>query len=92
MLSSRPQSENERNRADRYILESCQRAEPSVEYESDGDANGSRSTWNGPQRLEKETDGFWNQRKNQYHSEHYIIKVGYNTQRSPGNLGRLAVT
>ena len=39
---------NKRKRKDRQILRSCQRTKEAAEYEVDGDANYSRSAWNGP--------------------------------------------
>ena len=32
-----------------------------------------------------------NQRRNQDHTNHNIVKIGLNTQKSPGDLRRLAV-
>ena len=47
-----------------------------AEHESDGDISCSWCTWNGTQRLGKETIGTGNQRKNRDQLEHNIIKIG----------------
>ena len=63
--SSRPQCKNERQQKNQQILGPNQRAEKDVKHESDGDTYSSWCTWNGPQRLGKETRGIGDQRKNQ---------------------------
>ena len=61
---------------DCQVLGSCQRTKRAVEYESDGYINCSWYTWNSPKRLEKMTWGIGNQRKNQNHPDHGIVKIG----------------
>ena len=47
---------------------------------------------NGPQRIGKSTVQICKQRKNQDHSNYCIIKIGQNTEKSPGDLCRLGIT
>ena len=63
-----------------------------MEHEGDGDANRSWCAWNSPQKFGKKPGGFRNQRKNRDHTDHSIAKIGRNTEKSPGDLKRLAVT
>ena len=44
------------------------------------------------QRIIKGTGGLGNKRMSGDHPNYYIIENGENTERSPGNLRRLAVT
>ena len=60
-----------------------------MEYEDDGNTNCNWHTWDGPQRFGKGTGRVGNQRKNQ---DHPIVEISPNTQNSPGDLRRLAVT
>ena len=45
-----------------------------------------------PQRLGKETGRLRNQRTSQNHPDYSIIKIDQNTEKSPRDLRRLAVT
>ncbi len=38
-----------------------------------------------PQKIGKKTEGIGNQRKNQDHTEHSIVKIGKTTQKTPGD-------
>ena len=42
--------------------------------------------------IPKETLGIGNQRKNQYHTDHCIVKIGQNTEKSLGDQRRLYVS
>ena len=59
--------------------------------EGDGDSNCSWYARNDYPRVEKGVRIAGNQRKNQDHSNHSIIKIGQNTEKNPRNLRRLAV-
>ena len=48
-------------------------------------------TWNAPRRFGNKTGEIKNQRKNGDDQDHRIIKIGYNMQKSPEDLIRLAV-
>ena len=45
-----------------------------------------------PKDMEKNPEGIGNRRKNQNHPNCSIVEIGYNTEKSPGNLRRFAVT
>ena len=47
--------------------------------------------WKSFQRLRKKTGISRNQRKNQEHPSLSIVKLGLNTQKSPGDLRRFAL-
>ena len=53
-----------------------------------GDTTCSRCVGNGPQRLGKEIGGIRNQRNNQDHLDHSILKIGKKTQKSLRDLMR----
>ena len=55
--------------------------------EHKGDIN--LCAWNGPQMLGKEAERAENQRTNRDYQNYSIVKIGQNTEKSPGNLGRL---
>ena len=63
-----------------------------MEHESDGDTNYYWCTWNNPQRFDKGTARLGNKRKSRGHPDYSIIKIGHNTEKSPGNWRRLAVS
>ena len=63
-----------------------------MEHESNGDTICNWCTRNGPQRLGKGTGCLGNQSRNRDLSNYGIIEIGQNTEKSPGNLKRLAVT
>ena len=74
------------------IIGPCQRTRKAVKHEDNHDTNCNWSTWNGPQRLGKGTGivGSWS--SNQDHPDCNIVEIGQNTEKSPGDLIRLAVT
>ena len=45
-----------------------------------------------PKGLERGIKTVGNQRKNRDHTDLSIVKIDYNTEKSPGDLRRLAVT
>ena len=66
------------NRTEKAVRLSL-RNEKTVGYEGDGDTNGGRRTWNGPQRLEKRTGRVGNRRTNPdypYYPDNSIVKIG----------------
>ena len=63
-----------------------------MDLESDGDTNCNWCTWNGPHRLGKWTGRAVNWRSNGDHPNYTITKIGLNTEKSPGDLTRLALT
>ena len=63
-----------------------------MEHESDGNANYNWCARNGPQRFGKGTGRVENLRTSRDHPNYSIIKIGQNTEKSPGDLSSLAVT
>ena len=48
-------------------------------------------TWNGPQRIGKRTGRTRNWRTNRDYPDYSIVKIGLNTEKSPGNLSGVAL-
>ena len=63
-----------------------------MKHEGNGDTNCYWCTWNNPQRLGKGPRKLRNQRTSGDHANYSIIKIGQNTEKSPGDLRRLAIT
>ena len=63
-----------------------------MEYESHGNTNCNKCARYSHQRIGKGTGGLGNKRMSGDHPNYSIIKIGQNAERSPGDLGRLAVT
>ena len=63
-----------------------------MEHEGDGDTSCNWCTWNSPKRLGTGTGRFRNKRTSGDRPEYSIIKISQNTEKSPGDLGRFAVT
>ena len=64
-----------------------------MEHEGDGDTNCNWFTWNDPQRLGKGAGKLRNQKASgETNLDYSIIKMGQNTEKSPGNLRRFVVT
>ena len=58
-----------------------------MKYYGDGDTNCAWCTWNNPHRNRR----LRNQRESRDHPGFSIIKIGQNTEKSPGDLRRFAV-
>ena len=63
-----------------------------MEHAGDGDSNCDWYTWYNPQKIGKETGRLGNKRMNIDHQDNRIIKIGQNTEKSPGDLRRFALT
>ena len=63
-----------------------------MEYEGDEDSNFSLCDRNNHKRLDQGTQKIRKWKTSGVHLEYNIIKIGQNTEKSPGNLGRLAVS
>ena len=75
-----------KKRKDRSLFIFCQRPEKAVlGY---GDINNIVHAWNSPQNNGENR----NQIKNENHTNHIIVEIGFNTQKSPGDLLRLIVS
>ena len=81
---------NKRKRKDKYFDLARELKKKQV-HKGDGGTNSSWCTWNIVWGLEKKTKN-GNQRKNWVYLDHSSFKIGKNTEKSPGDLGRLAVT
>ena len=93
ITSSRSQSENQRKRKkiDKYSdLERKQKK--AIKHTGDGGAYCSWCSWSASQSLGEGTGGTGNQWKNQNHSDYSNIEISKNTEESPGELRRLAIT
>ena len=63
-----------------------------VEHESDGGTNCNRGSWYSHQRIHTGTGGLGNNRPSGEQSNYSIVEISQNTEKSPGDLRRLAVT
>ena len=63
-----------------------------MEHEGIGDTTCGWCTQDNPQRIGKGTGRLGNKRTNGDHPDYSIIKIGQNTEKSTGDLRRLAVT
>ena len=61
-----------------------------MEHEGESDTSYGRCIWNNPQRIDKGIEGLGN--KSRAHLDDINIKIGQNTEKSPGDLRRLVVT
>ena len=64
----------------------------SAEHTGDGDSNCSWCTWNCSQSIGKGIRTVGIQKKNRDYSDYSIVEIGKNTEKSPGDLGRLSVS
>ena len=63
-----------------------------MEQESNGDISCSWGTRYSHQKIDKETGGLENKRTSEDYPNCSIVEIGKNTEKSPGDLMRLAVT
>ena len=63
-----------------------------MEHKGDVNTNYYWCSWYSHQKVNKETGGLGNMRRNGDHPNYYIIEIGQNTEKSPGDLRRLSVT
>ena len=63
-----------------------------MEHESDGDNNYNWCARYSYQKISKETRGLGKKRTRGDRPHNSIVEIGQNTEKSPGNLRRLAVT
>ena len=82
----------EGEKRDKYLDVAREIKIKAVKHEGDGDTDYNWSTWKGPTLLGEKPGGIGNQRKNRDHSDYSIVKIGQNTEKSPGDLRRFAVT
>ena len=63
-----------------------------MEHEDDNYTNPDWCFWYSHQRIIKGTGGLGNKRTSGHNPHYYIIENGQNSEKSPGDLRRLAVT
>ena len=63
-----------------------------MEYESDGDTTYDWGDRYSLQKISTGTGGLGNKRTSGDNPNYSIVEIGQNTEKSPGDLGRLAVT
>ena len=63
-----------------------------MEHKSDGDTSCNWCTRYSHQKIGTETGGLGNKRTSGDHLNYNIVEIGQNTEKSPGDLKRLAVT
>ena len=63
-----------------------------MENESDNDANCNYHAWYSHQMISTENGRFGNMRTNGDHLHYSIVEISQKTERSPGDLRRIAVT
>ena len=62
-----------------------------MEYDGDDDTNRGLCTWDNPQRICKEIGRLGNKKTSTENPEYSMIKIGHNTEESPGDTRRLAI-
>ena len=80
----------ENEKRDKY-LDLARELKKTVERESDGDTNYNWCSWYRYERIDTETEGFGNMRTSGDHPEYSIVEIGQNTEKSLGDLRKLAV-
>ena len=80
----------ESEKKDKY--HNCARELKKKDHEGDDYTNRDRYFWYSHQRIIKGTKGLGNKKTCVDHLKYNIIENGQNTENSPGNLRRLAVT
>ena len=82
----------ESEKRDRYQDLARELRKKTMEHESDGDTNYNWGALYSYQKIDKGTGGLGNKKSNGDHLNYSIIKIGQNTEKSPGDLRRFAVT
>ena len=82
----------ESEKKDNYLDLARELKKKTVENESDDDIDCNWCSWYIHQRIGKRTEKFSNKRTSGDHPNYSIIEIGQNTEKSPRDFGRLAVT
>ena len=77
---------------DKYLDLAREFKKKTMEHASDNHTNCNLCVWNSNQRITKGTGGLGSLWTSGDHPNYYIIENGLNTEKSPENLRRLAVT
>ena len=75
---------------DKY-LNLARELKKTMEHEDDSDTNCNWCTWNNPQRIDKWIGRLRNKKTSTDHPDYCIIKISKDTEKSHGDLKRLAV-
>ena len=86
--SDNPQRKNKSNPKERP----CKRTKKNNEHGGDGDTYCNWCTWDNTQRIGKGTELLRNKRTSRDNPDYNIFMIGQNTEKSPVDLRRLAVT
>ena len=62
-----------------------------AKQESDGDTKSNWCFWYNHQRIDQGTGGLGNKRTGRDHTNYSIVKIGQNTEKSPGDLLSLSL-
>ena len=81
----------ESEKRDKY-LDLARELKKTLRHESDGDTNCQWCTWYCDRMIGTGTGRHGNKRRGRDHPNDSIIKIGYYTEESPGDLRKLAVT
>ena len=82
---------NEREKRDKY-RDLARELKKTVEHESENSTNCNWYSWYSHQKIGKRTGGLENSGTSEDCPNYSIDEVGQNTEKSPGDLRRLAVT
>ena len=89
---SGPRNEKQRKQKEKKeVLRPHQRTEKIVEHEGNGDTCCDWRGWNGPLRLGKGAGRDENQEMNRGNQNYCMVKIDQNTEKSHGDLRRLAI-
>ena len=81
----------EGEKKDKY-LDIARELKKTMKHESDGDTKGNRCAWCSNQKIGKGIGGLENKSTSRDRPNDSIIKIGQNTEKSPGDLKRLSIT
>ena len=87
-----PQSKIERRQKEGKVPRRCSRIEKTMEHECGVDSNCNRCARHGHQRIGTEAGELGNKKTSVDRPNYSIFEIGKNTMKSPGDLGRIAVT
>ena len=90
MNTTKKDNNNNNEKKDKY-LDLAGELKKTVWHESDHYTNCNFCSWYSHKRIIKGTGGLRNKGTSGDHPNYYIIEIGQNTEKSPGDLRRLAV-
>ena len=81
----------EKEKRDKY-KDLAKELKTAVEHKRNSDTNSNWCTWNGPERFGKGAGSVENRKTSRDHPNYDRVNTGQNTEKSPGDLRRLAAT